>query len=265
MKSRLYLETAPMYGCTRVTDMFFTPPYKIMSPFMTGAHADITVMAATAGLLRGDEIQQEFVFRAGSDVSVRTQSYEKVFDTEGGRVTRRVRLAVESGAAVRFLPHPVIPFENSDFDSEMTVELAPNASFVCADVFTCGRVGMGERFRMRRFRSVLRVQVGGRTAFADHTLIEPSRVDYRGPGQWRGFTHCGLLYACLPDGAREAAFLECARVLATERLPDGEAGASQALRGVCVRALAHSGEAVFAYFDALAGQLTERDQPDICM
>lgn len=258
MKSRLYLETAPMHGRTRVADMFFTPPYKIMSPFMTGAHADIMVMAASAGLLRGDEIQQEFVFRAGSDVSVRTQSYEKVFDTEGGRVTRRVRLAVESGAAVRFLPHPVIPFANSDFDSEMTVELAPDASFACADVFTCGRVGMGERFRMRRFRSILRVRVGGRPAFADHTLIEPSRIDYRGPGLWRDFTHCGLLYAYLPDKMREAAFLEYARMLAAEQLPGGEAGASQALRGACVRALAHSGEAVFAYFDALAEWFSHR-------
>ena len=81
-------------------------------------------------------------------------------------------------------------------------------------------------------------------------------MDYRGPGLWRDFTHCGLLYAYLPDAAREAAFLGCVRTLAAEPLPDGEAAASGALRGVCVRALTYSGENVFSYFSALAACLT---------
>lgn len=55
--------------------------------------------------------------------------------------------------------------------------------------------------------------------------------------------------------AKQLSWDACVR-LAAEPLPDGEAAASGALRGVCVRALTYSGENVFSYFSALASCLT---------
>lgn len=38
-----------------------------------------------------------------------------------------------------------------------------------------------------------------RLVFADRLLLDPSRFDYTEMGMWREYTHCGVLYAHLPE------------------------------------------------------------------
>lgn len=253
MDSRLYLQTATRNGCTRVEDVFCTAPYKIMRPFVRGDRADIMVMAASAGLLAGDTLDAEYRFESGSNAAVYTQGYEKVFNTGEGHVARHIRLSVGEGAQVGFLPQPVIPFAGSDLRSETQVSLAKDCRFTYAEIVACGRSGRGERFQMHRLDSRLRVTVDGRLAFAEHTRLEPARIDHTGLGQWQGLTHQGLLYAYGP--AWEERVLEAAR--RTDVLPDGLIGASRAVQGVCVRALAASGDTLYRLFCALASQMEE--------
>lgn len=253
MDSRVYLQTARRNGCTRVEDVFCTAPYKIMRPFLRGGCANVMVMAASAGLLAGDTLDAEYRFEDGSNVAVYTQGYEKVFNTGEGHVTRHTRLSVGEGAHVRFLPQPVIPFAGSDLRSETQVELAKNCRFAYAEIVACGRTGRGERFQLRRLDSRLQVAVDGRLAFAEHTRLEPSCMDHTGLGQWQGMTHQGLLYVYGP--AWEGRVLEAARQ--TKALPGGLVGASRAVCGVCVRALATSGDSVYRLFCTLAAYMEE--------
>lgn len=169
MDSRLYLQTATRNGCTRVEDVFCTAPYKIMRPFIRGDRADIMVMAASAGLLAGDTLEAEYRFESGSNAAVYTQGYEKVFNTGEGHVSRHIRLQVDQGAYVRFLPQPIIPFAGSDLRSQTQVSLAQDCRFAYAEIVACGRAGRGEKFQMRRLDSRLQVTIDGRLAFADHT------------------------------------------------------------------------------------------------
>lgn len=161
-----------------------------MRPFVRDAHMDVIIMEASAGLLSGDMLDAEYRFGDSSDVSVYTQGYEKVFNTGEGHAARRLRLSVGQEACVRFLPQLVIPFTGSDFRSKMEVSLARNCRFACAEVFTCGRTGRGERFQLRRLEVRMRIMVDGRPAFAEHTRIEPAQVNYTGLGHtvrlWSG-------------------------------------------------------------------------------
>lgn len=253
MESRVYLQTALHHGSTHLEDVYCTAPYKIMRPFMRGNCAHVTVMAASAGLLAGDTLEAEYRFGAGSCAAVGTQGYEKVFDTGEGHVMRHTRLSVGGGAHVRFLPQPIIPFAGSDLRSETRVELAEDCRFAYGEIVACGRTGRGEQFRMRRLDSRLQVAVDGRLAFAEHTRLEPMRMDYTGLGQWQGMTHQGLLYVYGPEW--EERVLEAVR--RTQALPGGLIGASRAVRGVCVRTLAASGEEVYQLFCALASEMEQ--------
>ncbi len=248
MDSRLYLQTVRHGGGTRLQDVFCTAPYKIMRPFVRGDRTDLMVMAASAGLLAGDTLNAEYRFEGGSNVAVYTQGYEKVFNTGEGYAARHIRLSVGEGAHVRFLPQPVIPFAGSDFRSETQVSLAKDCRFVYAEVLACGRVGRGERFQLRQLDSRLQVTVDGQLVFAEHTRLDPVHINHAGLGQWQGFTHQGLLYVY--GSAWEERVLEMAR--RADALPDGLIGVSRAVRGVCVRALATSGDAVYQLFCAFS-------------
>lgn len=245
MESRIFVQTARQNGRTQVEDMYFTAPYKIMRPLYCGEHTDLILMAASAGLLEGDHVQAEYRFGDGSDVTVRTQGFEKVFNTGAGQAAREIFIAVGADARACFLPHPVIPFAGSDYRGSMTVDLEKSSRFLCADVFTCGRTGCGERFAMRRFENRLRVMLDGRPVFAEHTLVQPGRRGYAGLGQWQDFIHQGVLYAYAPG--KEDEILALARQ--ENALPEGMAGASRAVQGVCVRALAMSGDTLFRFFE----------------
>ncbi len=245
MGSRIFVQTARQNGRTQVEDMYFTAPYRIMRPLYSGAHTDLILMAASAGLLAGDRVQADYQFGDDSDVTVRTQGFEKVFNTGNEQACRKISIAVGADARVCFLPHPVIPFAGSDYRGSMTVSLEKTSRFLYADVFTCGRTGRGERFAMRRFENRLCIMLDSRPIFAEHTLVQPDRRGCTGLGQWQEFTHQGMLYAYAPG--KEDEILAFARQ--ENALPDGMIGASRAIQGVCVRALAMSGDTLFRFFE----------------
>ncbi|MCH9276592.1 urease accessory protein UreD [Bifidobacterium amazonense] len=234
--STFRLSTAFRHGRTKIDDVYFEAPFKLMTPFTNGRHSDFIVMLASPGFLKGDEAHIELLFGPGTDSTIRTQSYEKVLDTADGSASRTIDLTVQGDAKAVFLPFPVIPFRNSSFENHTTAHIAAESTFVYADVVTCGRVGMDERWAMRRFANRLRVVVDepaavaaavaaetaaaasgarhrgrpskaeleaaqphGRLAFADRMLLEPAVFDYAEMGMWRSFTHCGVLYAHLPE------------------------------------------------------------------
>ncbi|KAB7789933.1 urease accessory protein UreD [Bifidobacterium leontopitheci] len=275
--STFRLRTAFRHGRTKVDDVYFEAPFKLMTPFEDGRHTDFIVMLASPGFLKGDEAHIAIEFGAGTDSTIRTQSYEKVLDTADGSASRTIDLTVHDGATAVFLPFPVIPFRGSSFENRTVARIAPTSTFVYADVVTCGRVGMDERWAMRRFANRLRVVVAGpsddgeprgRLAFADRMLLEPDRFDYGEMGMWRSFTHCGVLYAHVPHGtgddaariAAEDALIERIRRHADDIGFVGELGVSRAVEGICLRVLTGRGDDAFDFIKDVAGMVTDGEQ-----
>ena len=98
---------------------------------------------------------------------------------------------------------------------------------------------------MRRFENRLCITLDGKPVFAEHTLVQPETRGYTGLGQCQGFTHQGVLYVYAPG--KEDEILAFSRQ--KDGLPDGIVGASRAVQGVYVRALAMSGDTLFRVFE----------------
>lgn len=231
MHSEFRLTTALRHERTKVDDLYFNAPFKLVHPFVDGRHTEFMLSFVGPGFLAGDEARMDCVFGPGTDSTISTQSYEKVLDTAGGSASRIINLTVQGIAKTVFLPLPVIPFQNSDFENAVTAHISPQSTFVYADVVANGRAGMGEQWKMQRYSSKLKVFVDGTSfsepdetphvsatdapstarhrtcptdstshlAFADHTLLEPGRFDYSHMAMWRDYTHNGLMYIHLPE------------------------------------------------------------------
>ncbi|NMM94787.1 urease accessory protein UreD [Bifidobacterium oedipodis] len=319
MHSEFRLTTAFRHGRTKIDDIYFSAPFKLMHPFVNGRHAEYMISFVGPGFLAGDTARMNITFAPGTDSTISTQSYEKVLDTKDGSASRTIDLTVQGDAKAVFLPFPVIPFRNSAFSTATTAHISPESTFVYADVVTNGRAGMGEQWLMRRFESSLRVYVDeqadetdhhrrGRPrkhpeepishlAFADHTLLDPSRYDYTHMAMWRGYTHCGLMYIHLPehpadhtggndDGisngtssehsasaasartvggntnarrSAEEAIIARIRQFAEESNFPGEFGATRAMNGIVVRILTKRGDDAYDFITKLTALLTNHD------
>lgn len=115
---------------TEIEDAFYTSPYKVMHPFHNGKHSDIMMMAASAGLLGGDHFSLQLDFKEGCDVTFLSQSYEKVFNTDGKIASKDIVINVGADARVNYMPYPAIPFAGSNYQSNVRVQIHPSATFI---------------------------------------------------------------------------------------------------------------------------------------
>ncbi len=248
MESCVRLSTKFSHHKTVYDDVYFTPPYKLIAPLYEEDEAQIMLMSSSAGLLQGDRVHMDLHFGEKCKALVGSQSYEKVFDTQGGDVQKNTHIKADARSRVRYMPHPTIPFKNSTYRSKTHISLASTSTFFYSDIFTAGRVHMGESFLMRLFHASVHVYVENRLAFADNTLMDPARWDYTALGLWQGFSHNGLLYAYFPSEQEEASFIEQARQKAKAICSRWEVGVSKAQKGVCVRVLGDTGDKIYLYF-----------------
>lgn len=223
----LSVHTCLKNGKTVMDDSFFTPPYKVAHPFPeAGGGIRIMVMSASAGTLEDDRYEEAYTIGAGSRLTVTGQSYTKIFKMEQGRAERRIRLTVENGAVLRFLPPPAIPFANSRYRTETIAHVAPGGSLLYRDILSCGRAGMGEVFRFAEYRSALSVFCGGHPVLRERTRLCPSVQPLSGLGYYEGYTHQATLFffgKIAPPAPALLSVLESAR--------DVDAGVTDTPRG----------------------------------
>lgn len=253
MESHLFLETNVIYEKTNIKDVYFTSPYKIMSPFMDGKHMDIMLMSSSAGLLGGDRFDAELKFGEHSDVTFASQSYDKVFNTRDKRAEKHIKMSVDAGARVKYMPYPVIPFANSNYINENIIHLNSEVTFFYCDIFTCGRTGMGEYFKMKQYQSKTKIYVGEKLDFADHTLINPEMMKYDTMGIWNTYTHNGMAYIYTGDSEKDNKLIDNIRNLSESR--QLLVGVTRCQKGLVVRTLGNSGEIIFKFYQLIADKI----------
>jgi len=232
---KFYIETAESGGRTVITDLYFTAPFKCAKPFYDKGMAEIMIMQAAAGILKGD--RNELKIRVlGGRIRVTGQSYTKLFNMGSGSAEQKADIEVRKGAALEYLMPPVIPFASSNFTSETKITVSPGAKLAVWDIFVCGRVGMGEKFAFDRYHSRISVYEDGIPVFMDNALYCPRNMDMESIGRFEGYTHVGMLYLYGYDDIKAGGF-------------DGNeaAAVTRAKRGQVLRVMAHRGETITRY------------------
>ncbi len=194
--SRITACAALKDGKTILEDLFFTAPYKIMTPFQKeNGGIQIMPLCASAGIMAGDS--QEFSYRVkeGAELEVLSQSFEKIHKMDEGSATRTVDVQLDKNATLYYYPQPVIPFAQSAFDSKMTIRLEDETSrLFMLEIISCGRTAHDERFLYRRFSSKVMLYRGDKLIYRDNTRYEPDKMPMEGIGMYEGYTHMANLF-----------------------------------------------------------------------
>ena len=241
--SQLHLTAEKRDGKTILSDVSFTAPFKVMRPFYEKKDI-MTVMqlTASAGIMAGDRQEIDIRVCEGARMEFLSQAYEKIHKMEEGHAERRTKITVEPGAVLYYTPQPTIPFAQSDYRSQVEVNLTDETSkFIFTEVLTGGRAAHnGEKFQYKQFQNLVTIRQGEHIIYRDNTCYEPARMDMNGFGMYEGFTHLANLVIC--NVPRSDEWIASVRKLldAADRV---EGGVTRTSRGhIAVRMLGTSGQ-----------------------
>ncbi len=145
----------------------------MLNPRNHGDGAWIYLAGLGGGLVSGDRYAVDVDAGRGVTALISTQASTKVYrSSEGCSQTLRCSVADEGCLAV--LPDPVVCFEGARYTQRIEIDLAPDASAILLDGFTCGRSARGERWKFDRYESRSTLTRGGRVLFADAVRLDPA-------------------------------------------------------------------------------------------
>lgn len=194
--SQLRLTTGVKHGKTVLRDLFFTAPYKVMTPFQKrNGGIQVMPLCASAGIMEGDTQKFSFFVREGSNLEYLSQSFEKIHKMKEGYAKREAKITQEKNTIFFYHPQPVIPFRDSDFENHMEVHLEDETSrFAMVEILSGGRKAHDEMFAYRRYLSKIQIYRAGQLIYRDYTRYQPDKMDMTELGMYEGYTHMASMF-----------------------------------------------------------------------
>ena len=140
---------------------------------LSAGWCDATMVNTSGGVAGGDRLSTTIAAGEGARLVVAAQAAERFYRALPGSVSR-VRTAVTVGpdAAMEWLPQETILFDGCALDRQLTVDVAPGASFLGVETLVFGRTAMGERVVIADLRDLIRVHRGRELLLHDAIRLE---------------------------------------------------------------------------------------------
>ncbi len=194
LTSEVHIVLVNKHGTTVLRKAYCTQPFKVIDVTENRKERIIRLMLMTSspGILDGDDYNITIELEANCAFELQTQSYQRLFSMKNG-ASQQLRLHLQKDAYFKYLPHPVVPHESSDFVGHSKIFLSENCTLIWGEVLTCGRKLNGEIFRFTRYQAITEIFLNGRLVIKENLFIMPGSIQLDGIGQLEGFTHQATL------------------------------------------------------------------------
>ena len=254
-RGAIELTLAERGGRTRLVQVRSRPPLQVQQTLYPDlalpGMALVMLSNPTGGIFQGDRHRITVNVEPGAVAHLTGQGATRIHTMPQGMARQDVALTVAEDGYLEYLPDPLIPYRDSDFEQRTTLTVAPGGKLIYWDIITPGRVAMGESFRYRRLDSRLNVlDFSGRHAYREAYTLNPFRglPLARGapPGRLGIGPGCtlGSMLVILPGTEFRALLIELQELAPT--IPSVLAGASLLPNrvGVGIRALGNDASGV---------------------
>jgi urease accessory protein len=140
---------------------------RVRCPGARAAELEAVIINTAGGMAGGDRFNLDMTVGPGARLMVTTAAAEKVYRTLAPEATIDVKLAVETGGSLAWLPQETILFDRARLRRSIDIDLAADARLLLAEAIVFGRSGMGEtvdesrlldRWRVRRNGSLIHAE-----------------------------------------------------------------------------------------------------------
>ena len=216
---------------TRLSALRHQGPLRVQRPFYPeGADGccHVYLLHPPGGLVSGDALRIEAAVGEGAHALLTTPAAAKVYtaDSHGVASSQEVRLTVERGGALEYLPQETIVFDGARASQSTSIDIESGGACLGWEVLALGRPashlpfvsgGMEQRFRLR---------LDGRPVWHERQILDPAHPRFVGAWAQGGASVQATLWAVgLADEAGAVATLR-------EALPPTRRWAVTCRRGV---------------------------------
>lgn len=190
LNAKLDIETEWRNGKTILKKSFCTPPFKIADITENKKHSGLTLMlmSSSPGVLDGDEYHLQIDVAEECSLELQTQSYHRLFQMQKG-ARQFLQVNLKAGASLTYIPHPIVPHENSMFFSKSIIVMDETSSLTWGEVMTCGRSLNGEVFKFSSYHNTTEIFFGEKLVVKENILMKPAELNPGSIGQLEGYTH----------------------------------------------------------------------------
>jgi urease accessory protein len=156
---------------TVLATAFATSPLRLLTPKNHGNALWVFLASFGGGLVDGDRIDVHVDAARDTSAFLSTQASTKIYRSPRG-CSQHFVARIADGAALAVVPDPVVCFAGAKYAQSVHIDLAPHASLVLLDGYTCGRAARGERWEFREYASRTTVSRGGQPLLVDATRLD---------------------------------------------------------------------------------------------
>lgn len=238
-------------GKSYVKDLYVTLPFRVVSVGQRKTDNKLyqMIMSSSPGILDGDHYHLDISLEKGAALQLQSQSYQRLFNMKG-KALQEINISMEDDTSFAYVPHPVVPHEDSNFKSEAKVHIGNNSQIVISEIITCGRKHHGEVFKLKRFQNLMEIYHNNKLIIKDNVLIQPDLIPIKSIGNLEQYTHQGtLIFYSTKDEVKTGELIERILKDAEAHYEEMEIGIStMENNGFVIRALAHGGEVMYNFF-----------------
>ncbi len=152
-------------GSTRISHQYCESPLQWLGPLdPLVARPCLYLRNPNGGLLAGDQHSVSIQLDPDSHLRIKTQGATRLHP---GLSTQHIDITLAARSSLIWIPHPMIPGQNSEFKQTIAIEMDPTARLAYADVWTAGRLGMREKWQFHRLVSSLAITHQGIPVVSD--------------------------------------------------------------------------------------------------
>ena len=176
-EGRIALAVAADAGVTRRRRVAEQGSLRVRFPGPARRELEAVLVNTAGGMAGGDRFGIEIGAEAGAHLLVGTAAAEKIYRSSGDATEVSIKLDVNAGATLRWLPQETILFDRARLNRRIDVDMEEGASLLLAEAVVFGRSAMGERVEHGELADRWRIRVGGRLVFAESVRLTGAIAD----------------------------------------------------------------------------------------
>ena len=161
-------DACPRSGRTRLAHLHQQAPLRALFPLCTGMDLPVAVTTSTSGgFAGGDRVHIALSVGTVAAAVGTAQAAEKFYRSTGADTEIGIRLAVEAGGWLEWLPQESILFNGARLKRRVEIALSGDGAILVGDILVFGRRARGERIDYGLIHDQWRIRIDSRLAWAD--------------------------------------------------------------------------------------------------
>ncbi len=171
-QGRIALSVTRFGAATRVSRIGEGGPLRVRLPRAPGPALEAVLVNTGGGIACGDTATVEVEAAEGSELVFTTTAAEKIYRSDGPDATTAVRLSLEAGARLDWLPQETILFDRARLRRRFDIDLSATARLTVFEAIVFGRGASGERVDEGLLEDRWRIRRDGKPIFADTLRLD---------------------------------------------------------------------------------------------